>query len=329
MFGTAKVTLSCPECDFSAQLDRDDTDWTCPNCQRLFSFQMCTHCRKAVQIEGQRSGKWDCPWCGKKNNAQGQSVYATAEEVVEALQATGVEGHADESPPPTTEVTSQARVSTQADGWPTQSTVPINLGRLNTGTRCVFDCVLIGTSELTPRLQSVCTILFGLNEIFVEPAQFDSDLQFLYADIASLELSGPGEVKSGGGFIGGGFGVKGAAKGILAASVLNWLTTRTTVQTVIRLATHTSEYIFSTDKASPQELRLDLSPVFMRISAAQRRAITVRQAELIEHPSPSLPHEVRFDLVGQLKALAELRAAGVLTDEEFGLAKAKILRDMW
>lgn len=39
-------------------------------------------------------------------------------------------------------------------------------------------------------------------------------------------------------------------------------------------------------------------------------------------------HTVPADLVGQLKAVADLKSAGALTDEEFVLAKAKILSDV-
>ena len=42
-----------------------------------------------------------------------------------------------------------------------------------------------------------------------------------------LEIGGPGLVKTGGGFVGGGFGARGAIEGMAIAAVLNGLTTRT------------------------------------------------------------------------------------------------------
>jgi hypothetical protein len=59
-------------------------------------------------------------------------------------------------------------------------------------------------------------------------------LRIPYSAIDDLEFSGPGKVTTGGGFIGGGFGLSGAAKGMIAASVLNALTTKTKIHTMIR-----------------------------------------------------------------------------------------------
>jgi hypothetical protein len=42
-------------------------------------------------------------------------------------------------------------------------------------------------------------------------------------------------------------------------------------------------------------------------------------------PAPAAPAEPAADPIAQLKELADLRAAGVLTDEEFAVQKAKIL----
>ena len=42
-------------------------------------------------------------------------------------------------------------------------------------------------------------------------------------------------------------------------------------------------------------------------------------------PAPAAPAEPAADPIAQLKDLADLRAAGVLTDEEFAVQKAKIL----
>jgi hypothetical protein len=55
-----------------------------------------------------------------------------------------------------------------------------------------------------------------------------------YADITSVEIGGPGLVRSGGGFIGGGLGAAGAAEGIAIAAVLNALTRRTRITTIIQ-----------------------------------------------------------------------------------------------
>ena len=53
-----------------------------------------------------------------------------------------------------------------------------------------------------------------------------------YSEVEGLEIGGPGLVKTGGGFVGGGFGARGAIEGMAIAAVLNGLTTRTSIKTV-------------------------------------------------------------------------------------------------
>ena len=43
-------------------------------------------------------------------------------------------------------------------------------------------------------------------------------------------------------------------------------------------------------------------------------------------PPPDMGHVGGSDMVGQLQQLADLRAAGALTDKEFAAAKAKLLK---
>ena len=42
-------------------------------------------------------------------------------------------------------------------------------------------------------------------------------------------------------------------------------------------------------------------------------------------PTPAAPSEPKLDLADQLRKLADLRDAGVLTDEEFSSQKARLL----
>lgn len=99
------------------------------------------------------------------------------------------------------------------------------------------------------------------------------------ADVLALDIAGPGEVRSGGGFLGGGFGVVGAATGMLAATVLNALTTRTEVESVLRLATEcgsggcAGEAILVNHELSPDALRARMSAVFLAHEADRARRL--------------------------------------------------------
>lgn len=85
-----------------------------------------------------------------------------------------------------------------------------------------------------------------------------------YNEIEDIQLSG-GKETSGGGFIGGGFGLDGAAIGIAAAALLNAITTSTTIKTLIHVVTRTGELFLFYDQLEPLELRIRLSHAFTAI----------------------------------------------------------------
>lgn len=75
-----------------------------------------------------------------------------------------------------------------------------------------------------------------------------------YAEIEDVEIGGPGLVKSGGGFIGGGFGAVGALEGVAIASVLNALTTRTSITTIVRVQGVRCELFLLHTRSTPEQL---------------------------------------------------------------------------
>lgn len=87
-----------------------------------------------------------------------------------------------------------------------------------------------------------------------------------------LNIAGPGKVTSGGGFIGGGFGVEGALVGIGVASLLNALNTKTDLFTFIHLETNAGDAFVHYGDAEPGALRMVLSPAFvtMRLQSELR-----------------------------------------------------------
>jgi hypothetical protein len=57
----------------------------------------------------------------------------------------------------------------------------------------------------------------------------------------------------------------------------------------------------------------------------QAKADAQREAEADAQPSAPAAPAAGDDMVAQLQKLADLKAAGVLSDEEFAAAKAKVL----
>ena len=76
--------------------------------------------------------------------------------------------------------------------------------------------------------------------------------------IAGLQIGGIGQFQTGGGFIGGGFGISGALKGIALASVMNSVTTRTHIDCLLRIVMPESEITIA-PQMTPQGVELNLS----------------------------------------------------------------------
>lgn len=137
-------------------------------------------------------------------------------------------------------------------------------------------------------------------------------LQLPYISIEDVEIGGPGLVRSGGGFYGGGFGAVGALEGMAVAAVLNALTTRTTITTVIRVQTASCELFLMHNQLTPQQVRIALSRPLGSIRAAQP------SSSAAVSPSSASPVE-------ELSKLASMLDTGLLTREEFDRLKARLL----
>jgi hypothetical protein len=133
-----------------------------------------------------------------------------------------------------------------------------------------------------------------------------------YADLVAFEIGGPGARQTGGGFIGGGFGLTGAAEGMLIATALNMLTTRTRIDTVICLQTKSAELFLHYGDEAPDALRIRLSEVFNilreNVSAGPQQGTSTG-----EH------------VVERLAKLADMLDRELLTREEFDRLKAELL----
>ena len=80
-----------------------------------------------------------------------------------------------------------------------------------------------------------------------------------YGQVEDVEIGGPGLVRSGGGFSGGGFGLAGGIEGMAIAAVLNAMTTRTAIKTVVRIQGTSCELFLLHTRLTPEQLRIELS----------------------------------------------------------------------
>jgi hypothetical protein len=137
-----------------------------------------------------------------------------------------------------------------------------------------------------------------------------------YPAIQDVEVGGPGLVRTGGGFVGGGVGTIAAAEGMTIAAVLNALTTRTRIKTVLRIQAGASEVFFLNTETEPEQLRIQLS----RALGAIREIHSANTSS-----SPARTPSGVVSLVDELSRLSSLLENGLLTREEFDTLKAQLM----
>jgi Short C-terminal domain len=137
-----------------------------------------------------------------------------------------------------------------------------------------------------------------------------------YSEVEDVDIGGPGLVRTGGGFVGGGFGVTGAIEGMAVASVLNGLTSRTSIKTVVRIQGTNCELFLLHTRVTPDQLRMQLSHPLAVI-----RTTRVAGPGAVQYGAPTRSASP----VEELAKLADMLEKGLLTREEFDLMKAKLL----
>ena len=155
---------------------------------------------------------------------------------------------------------------------------------------------------------------FGSDEDGIElvHANSRSRIHLPYGDIIEISVDG-GVYQKGGGFAGGGFGLVGFAVGAAASMALNKVTTRTEVQTLVRITTNRGEVNLYTNQITPNDLEMSMSEIRTRIRQ-------VNSQGQLQSPAPN-----STSLSDELLKISELHKSGVLTDEEFQAAKQRLI----
>jgi hypothetical protein len=168
---------------------------------------------------------------------------------------------------------------------------------------------IIGGNGYDIPVKSVCSVNCTPTDVRIVIAGQHDGLAIPYEALTALELSG-GAQTSGGRFMGGGFGATAAIEGMVIASVLNSLSRKTTINTVLRVATGQGELFLHHGSVTPATMRNTFSPLFTRFEAS--RVATVARA----------PAD---DPASQLERLTRLRDAGALTEAEFQAARTPLV----
>ena len=177
-------------------------------------------------------------------------------------------------------------------------------------------CRVIGGAGLpvTPDPERQWSLAFTDDRVVLLPSGHAEPEEVFDIGWTGLELAveGAGAITKGGGFIGGGFGIEGAAVGMLTASVLNGLTTSTHMDTVLHLQTGVVEVYLFYGVETPEALRRRLSPVFLKL----RQQATTRPSS-----GGSDGH-----VVDRLHKLADLLDRGLIDKDEFAALKTDLMK---
>lgn len=170
----------------------------------------------------------------------------------------------------------------------------------DTNNPSLADCIVLGANGFPFAIGSKIRLSFDSTNVHCSSKVRTAS--FSLAELAELNISGPGSVTTGGGFIGGGFGVDSALEGIAVATALNFLSTKTKVHTFLTLVTNFGELHLHYSGMEPGALRIALAAVFVRI----RRLDPIWQES-------------------RLKVLLAQQAAGRLSADELAAAKKRLL----
>lgn len=151
---------------------------------------------------------------------------------------------------------------------------------------------------------------FGLSKdsvVFVRSSDGERyDIPF--SEVIEFEVSGPGKQTTSAGVSGGGFGLEGFIQGAAAAAIINAATSKTTVNTFLRILTKQGELYLHTSEVGPDDLKMNLSS--LNVSMANR----VQSAK------------IDADLVTQLEKLQKMMQEGLINQADYDLAKKRLLR---
>ena len=164
-----------------------------------------------------------------------------------------------------------------------------------------------------------CTLKFTERSLSLVFPGGSQSIEVPYSSIKSLQFAGRGEhaVSSNFGIVGGGFGLQGAAQGIMEAEVANLLiqrlTSRQVVETLVGLEWSGGKVLLLNTVITPEVMASRLHPYVERIKQEATSA------------DSSAPSSGEIDVMSDLKQLVAWRESGILDDQEFKVAKAKLL----
>lgn len=295
--------LAIVECRLCKKLNiasPDASKFSCLQCGTLTEFRKCfnPNCEKTLQASGKvlDSPKLKCPRCTQTGKASRFRPTAIIPAQLEGLRS----------------------FYTEVGLEPEHAiTFP---------ERAVVEGAILSTEGVSGLATGGATIEFNDDVALLMLGTRDNVRLIPFRNIKSLTFSGRGAVTktvtSGGGFFGGGLGgVSSMGEGMLLATALNKLSTKTsnvtTIETLVTFEWDGGGVVLYNSNFLPGALSNQLKSVLDRLDSLRTDANS--------NVNPVGASAPDFDLVGQISKLDALRRDGVLSEEEFAAAKVKLL----
>lgn len=181
-------------------------------------------------------------------------------------------------------------------------------------------CTVLGANGFPFAAGGILSLQFDEKTVnFIGPGRTAS---FSYAELAEVSISGPGSVTTGGGFVGGGFGVDGMLQGMAAATVLNLISARTKIHTFITIIANFGEIHLHYSGMEPGALRIALAAVFVKLRRLDPAWIAQRTS-VLDHQCAS----GAIDRASHAAALLRLTVASEWKDPAVELRDIKALKN--
>ena len=97
---------------------------------------------------------------------------------------------------------------------------------VSTNTISLRQCAVLGGAGYAFSPGENVNLRFGPETLVIQSVDSNESANIPFLEVVDLTIGGPGSVTTGGGFIGGGFGVEGALEGMAIGAILNLLTTQ-------------------------------------------------------------------------------------------------------
>lgn len=292
----------CALCGATGPINPSWSSWKCPECQTGWVYVRCEKCRvvSGVRLDNFRRlfFSYDCSECNHVNRSGGLSGRSSKDYAAPA------KAHIQRLlRPPYTHLLDD----------PTYSVL--------------LRCVVVEQVRLPQWVTGAnASVSLSRTRLRVTNHSLRKAIAVKPADLSSCSFADR-SYTTGGGFIGGGFGLTGAAEGILMAKVLNRATTKHTVLTGVhvRLRDGTAVQLLAPYPLAQVQHRFSPFLMSQQVEESKKRMeLAQRNAELAAVPPP-VQAPAPVDVVSQLERLAVLRRSGALTDEEFAQLKSKLL----